>query len=238
MTVCHHFAKIRESYIPTYLLISHWLWYTSSSVGLGFWSSLLSYSPLVNVLALHTNFSSSSMRLCYHRILKKPPPTIALSYSFLNDNTPELNTDGRNRRWHLLLFSQNTNQLPSPWVLKMTLCQTLLFPLLCQIQSHSYSYPGPGVGADNPFSHDTLCFRGLDKIHLLGFFHHRNLSSASFASTFLVKSLNVGLYQDLSLCRTASHQMTAFRRVILNSIYMPNDNAYIAHFWSLPWNYR
>lgn len=111
-------------------------------------------------------------------------------------------------------------------------------PHCAQIQSHSYSYPGPVVGADNPFSRDTLCFHGLDKILLLGFFHHRNPSSASFVSTFLVKSLNVGLYQDLSLCRTASHQMTAFRLMILNSIYMPNDNAYVAHFWSLPWNYR
>lgn len=124
-------AKIREPYIPTYLLISCWLWYTNPSMGLGVRSSLLSYIPLVNVLAFHTNSSSSSMRLCYRQILKKPPPPIATSYSFLNDDTPELNADRWNWRWHLLLFSQTTNQLPSPRVLEMTLCQTFLFPSLC-----------------------------------------------------------------------------------------------------------
>lgn len=130
MTVCHHFAKIREPHVPTYLLISHWLWSTSSSVGFGVWSSLLSSIPLVNVLVLHANSSSSSMRLCYHhRISKKSPPPIVTSYSFLNDDTPELNADRWNWEWHLLLLSQVTNQLPSPpQVLEITFARHFYSP--------------------------------------------------------------------------------------------------------------
>lgn len=79
-------------------------------MGLGVLSSLPSYIRPVSVLAVHTSSFSSSMKICYDRISKKPLPPVATSYSFLNDDTSELNVDRWNWEWHLPLLSQITNQ--------------------------------------------------------------------------------------------------------------------------------